>query len=229
MNILISGTSSGLGKYLSRNIHCTKFKRNKNRLKFFKKKWDVIIHCGFYAGNDKNKLKKNLYWSKTLSNLESKKYIFISSAIVLEKIQNSYGIAKIKSENLFIKKKNFLILRLGSIIGFPMRKNTIYKILHLKNPQTNISADSLYSFVSYSEILRFIEISIKKNLNGIFNFFRTDLVKLKDVALQLKKKVIFGNIYFKCTTGDNSKILKYINLNKKSSIDILKKYIKYRN
>ena len=132
MNILISGTSSGLGNFLSRNIPCTKFKRNIDGIKSYKKKWDVIIHCGFYSGNDKIKIKENLYWSKILCNLEAKKYIFISSAVVLKKFKNNYGIAKIKSENFFQQKKNFLILRLGSMIGSPMRKNTIYKILHQK-------------------------------------------------------------------------------------------------
>ena len=81
MKILISGTSSGLGKFLHRNIESKKFIRNKDKIKKYKKKWDVIIHCGFYTGNKKNKLKENFLWSKIITQFESKRYIFLSSSI----------------------------------------------------------------------------------------------------------------------------------------------------
>ena len=38
MKILISGTSSGLGKFLYRNIESKKFIRNKDKIKKYKKK-----------------------------------------------------------------------------------------------------------------------------------------------------------------------------------------------
>jgi dTDP-4-dehydrorhamnose reductase len=223
MKILISGTSSGLGKFLHRNIESKKFIRNKDKIKKYKKKWDVIIHCGFYTGNKKNKLRDNFLWSKIITQLESKRYIFLSSSIVLSKKKNSYAISKIKSEKIFRKKKNYTIIRLASIVGLPMRKNTIFKIIFQKKPHIGLSANSKYTFVSYKEILFFIKLCIDKKINGTFNFFRKDLITLREISKSFNTHVEFGKIYFRCILGDNSKTLKYYNLSKKSSLQILKK------
>ncbi len=223
MKILISGTSSGLGKFLYKNIKSKKFVRNKKKIDIYRKNWDVIIHCGFYVGDKKKKLMENTYWSRFLTKLNAKKYIFISSSIVLNKNKNPYALSKIESEKVFKKKKNVIILRLASIIGKPMRKNTIYKILFFKNPNVGLNAESKYTFVSYDEILFFINLCITKNITGTFNFFRKDLISLKKISKFFNKKTNFGNIYFKCVIGNNKKVLKYINLNRISSLQVLKK------
>jgi len=105
MKILISGTSSGLGKFLYQNIESTKFKRNKDIIKKYQKKWDAIIHCGFYAGNKKEKLKSNFLWSKIITQLESKRYIFISSSIVLAKKKILMQLVKFNQKKYLEKKK----------------------------------------------------------------------------------------------------------------------------
>ena len=114
-----------------------------------------------------------------MTKLSAKRYIFISSSIVLSKKKNFYALSKIKSERVFKTKKNSTIIRLASIIGKPMRKNTIYKILFFKKPIVGLSEKSKYTFVSYSEILNFINLCINKNINGTFNFLRKDFTTLK--------------------------------------------------
>jgi hypothetical protein len=108
MKILISGTSSGLGKFLHRNIGSKKFIRNKDKIKKYKKKWDVIIHCGFYTGNKKNKLKDNFLWSKIITQFESKRYIFLSSSIVLSKKKILMQLVKFNQRKYLEKKKIIL-------------------------------------------------------------------------------------------------------------------------
>lgn len=223
MKILISGTSSGLGKYLYKNIKSKKFIRDKKKIDIYRKKWDVIIHCGFYVGDNKKKLKENTFWSKFLTKLSAKKYIFISSSIVLKKKKNLYALSKIESEKIFKAKKNSTIIRLASIFGNPTRKNTIYKILFFKKPIVGVSAKSKYTFVSYNEILYFINLCIHKNISGTFNFLRNDLTSLKKISNFFNKKTKFGNIDFKCVVGKNKKVLKYYNLNNESSLQVLKK------
>lgn len=240
--ILISGTSSGLGKYLYKKIPSTIYNRNK-KISYYKKiKWDLIIHCGFYSRNDNiQKTMDSVYHSYCLSNLESKKYIFLSSAIVYEQSKrktesttlslssklSNYAKAKIISESFFQKKKT-LIIRLGSIIGENMRKNSTYKILFNKNEKINLSKNSLNSFISYSEILEFIKISQKHNLSGIYNFLRTDYIKLSAIEKISSSNITFGRIYFECIKANNKKIQKFINLKKLSSLDILKKFFKFK-
>lgn len=223
MKILISGTSSGLGKYLYQNIKSKKLIRDKKKINIYQKKWDAIIHCGFYVGDNKKKLKENTYWSKFLTKLSAKRYIFISSSIVLSKKKNFYALSKIKSERVFKTKKNSTIIRLASIIGKPMRKNTIYKILFFKKPVVGLSEKSKYTFVSYREILNFINLCINKNINGTFNFLRKDFTTLKKISDFFNKNTKFGKINFKCIVGENKKVLKYYNLNNISSLQVLKK------
>ncbi len=236
--ILISGTSSGLGKFLNEKISSTKYLRNKNISQYKKIHWDLIIHSGFYSGWNKNKYLDNLKHTNLLSNLDYKKFIFISSAavydgtkgdrnerkkIIINKRHSDYAKSKIECEKI-LKKKKHLIIRLGSIVGKYLRKNNIYKLLNYKNPKLTISQNSVYSFVDYSEILNFIDISSKKDLSGIYNLLRTDFFLIKKVDKILKKKITYGNYTFECTKASNKKIKKFIDLKTNSSIDIILKY-----
>ena len=102
-----------------------------------------------------------------------------------------------------------------------MRKNTIYKILFQENPKINLSKTSLYSFVSYEEVFQFINLSIDKNINGIFNFLRTDYKNLEYITKYFNKNTTFGKFVFQCTKADNKKIQKKVDLTNFNSIDTL--------
>ena len=238
--ILISGCSSGIGKYLSNKIKCTKYNRNKDFSLYNKTKWDLIIHAGFYAGNSNlQKTFDSIYHSYCLSRLKSKRYFFLSSAIVYENNKtnvessklnishsfSNYCKAKIISESFFDLKKT-IIIRLGSIVGKNMRKNTIYKIMFENKPKIKLSGESLNSFIAYSEVLEFINQSQKKNLHGIYNLLRTDYIKLSKISKLMKKNVKFGKIYFKCIKASNKKIDKFLYLSKYKSIDVLINFLK---
>ena len=238
--ILISGTSSGLGKFLNEKISSTKYLRNKNISQYKKIHWDLIIHSGFYSGRNKNKYLDNLKHTNLLSNLDYKKFIFISSAavydgtkgdrnerkkIIINKRHSHYAKSKIECEKI-LKKKKHLIIRLGSIVGKYLKKNNIYKLLNYKRPHLSISQNSVYSFVDYFEILNFINIALKKDLIGIYNFLRTDFFIIKKVDKMLKKKVTYGKYTFLCTKASNKKIKKFIDLQTNNSLKI---FLKYKN
>lgn len=238
--ILISGTSSGLGKYLYKKLHGTKYNRNKNISYYKKTFWDLIIHSGFYSGKDKKKYIENIKHTSLLSELNYKKMIFISSIAVYEgtrgkrderkkiyfnKKHNSYAKSKLVCEKIVLKKKQ-LIIRLGSIIGKEMRKNNIYKLKNYKKPKLTISKKSVYSFVTYDEIIKFIKISIKKNLFGIYNFLRTDYMCIGKINEKYNKNISYGKYIFKCTKASNDKIQKVIDLNRKSSKEV---FLQYKN
>ena len=235
--ILISGTSSGLGKYLYKKLHGTKYNRNKCISYYKKTFWDLIIHSGFYSGKDKKKYIENIKHTSLLSELNYKKMIFISSTAVYEgtkgkrderkiinfnKKHNSYAKSKLMCEKIIFKKKQ-LIIRLGSIIGKEMRKNNIYKLKNHKKPKLTISQKSVYSFVNYGEIIKFIKIALKKNLSGIYNFLRTDYQYISKISDKLNKNVAFGKHIFRCTKASNDKIQKLIDLNKKTSNEVFLK------
>ncbi len=242
--ILVTGSNSGLGKFLKKKLSAVGYNRNSKLDKIKKKKWDLIIHCAFNTvspnslKNLDNLIDDNLTLSYNISRLKGKK-IFISSCAVYEKqnvklrdenteiflnFENSiYSKFKLFSEQFFNKKTD-LILRLGSIIGKGMRNNTIKKILFGKNPKIYLNKKSSYSFVSYNEILKFINISQKKKLTGIYNILRNDNVTLKELSEKItpKKVINFGKRNFNIVNASNKKFKNF--LNNKSSLTLLKEF-----
>ena len=224
-NILITGTSSGLGKFLKKKFNGVAFNRQE-QISFYKnKKWKLIIHAGFYTGDNEKEIKQTIKLSKNISSLKAEKMIFISSLIVYDKKKSSYKQSKIICEKFFKNKKNSYILRLGALIGKEMRHNTISKILLDKNPKIGLSKNSRYSFISYDEIYVLIKQIILQEKIFITDFLRQDFITLNKIALELNKKVKFGNFTFNCIDLPNKNKIHFINIIKnKSSIDILKKF-----
>ncbi len=243
-NILITGTSSGLGKFLSEEFKSYKLNRKNINKKIFNKKWKLIIHCAYDSksyniDNFKKYFDDNIVLSNIVSKLRGKK-IFISTVQVYENNKknkrkeidqisynklSAYPLSKIICESFFNQKGN-LILRVGSMVGSSMRRNTIKKITKEKKTNINLNKKSKFSFVSYEEIYEIIKILLKKKKDGIYNVVRNDLLDLNYISSKFNKDINYGKHYFECTKADNSKVNKFYNLNKESSFDILKKFVK---
>ena len=246
--ILISGTSSGLGKYLSKKFNCTKLKRNKISKKILNTEWDLIIHCAFNSktfGLNKEFISyynDNVVLTNFISSLKGKKIFFSSCAVYdhikkrenknenyfidITKIKNTYARTKLICESFFNKEKD-IIIRLGSIIGHEIRKNSnIYNMLNKTKPKLKLTKKSKFSFVSYEEIFIFLNIILKKKKFGIYNFLRTDYTSLYKIADILNlKNIRYGKINFNVSSAQNSNIKNIMDL-KHNSIEILKKFIK---
>ena len=243
--ILITGSNSGLGKFLKKKLSAMGYYRGANFEKLKKTNWDLIIHCAFTTTDPKNKIEynkcinDNLVLSYNISKLKGKK-IFISSCAVYEnegikfRIEknkifikdkiSTYAKFKLFAENFFDEKKD-IILRLGSIIGKGMKKNTILKLIEDKKPRVFIRKESIYSFVTYDEILNFINLAYNKKMIGIFNFLRSDYTELNKITQQicLNKKIQYGNYNFQVIKANNNKLKKLFSL-KGSSISVVKKF-----
>ena len=68
--VLISGTSSGLGKFLFNEIKSVKFDRTQPNEIYQNEKWDCIIHCAAYAGNSLSETYESIKTTVKLSNLK---------------------------------------------------------------------------------------------------------------------------------------------------------------
>jgi nucleoside-diphosphate-sugar epimerase len=241
--ILVTGSNTGLGKFLKKHFLATGFSRKTNFSKIKKIKWDLVVHCAFNTNkhqeieNFDKLINDNLVLSHNISQLSGKK-IFISSCSVYENIDinqrseekkilikkenSNYSKLKILCEKYFNINKD-IIIRSGSIIGVDTKKNTIQKILIDKKPNVYLSRESLYSFITHQEILDFIKICIKKDLSGVYNLLRNDYIKLGDIAKIIvpNKKIQFGKKKFSVIKAKNKKsrkILKYTD----STIDVIK-------
>lgn len=213
--------------------------KNINQINKFihNKKINIFIRIGSLSrhkciSNPNDCFKINYLANKKLIDQFKKnkniKLIFISSSHVysysklkvkensLLKPSNIYGKYKLKSEN-YIKKNlnNYLIIRVFNIYGknqpkgffIPDIKN---KILNSKPIKIN---NSFRDFIHVKEVSRFINFSIKKNINGIVNLGSgksTSLISLiKNIhkIYKIKPQIFITNKKDKLVSN-NSKIKK---------------------
>jgi len=134
---------------------------------------------------------------KSLLDFEFSKYILLSSCDVYpdcsspdntyEKIelnvskQSIYGFHKYLSEQCIIhSESNWLIVRLGSMVGNKLRKNAIYDILHggplWLNPQSQLQ------FLNTDDVAQIVFDLIKQvSKNDVINVCGNGLVKLQNI------------------------------------------------
>lgn len=249
--ILISGTSSGLGKYLSQKFHCDKFDRKKKNNFYLNNNYKTIIHCAFNKNitvkkNFLNLLHDNIYLVQNLINIPHDRFIFLSSVDVYEKNQkihyeseiiniksdtSFYSAAKIMQEEIVKKNSNnYLILRISSLLGKGMKENTIVKILNAdskkKSKKINLNGKSTLNFILYDDIYRVIkdQLSIKKN--NILNLVSNQNLEINKIVSEFKSYVDKGNFSHITPLVSNKKITKKYKFLNKSSLQNLKNYYK---
>lgn len=91
-NYLITGASSGLGKYLHKNLGgapLTRQASNKKKERIKKIGVNVIIHCAFNSDRNPKSVEQyfqdNVSLTEELTKIPHKKFIFISSVDVYPK------------------------------------------------------------------------------------------------------------------------------------------------
>jgi len=153
----------------------------------------IIIHCASLTNVDECELDKNT--TKAINVLSTKnivenvihkdiKLIYISTDAVYDGIKgnfseddyispnNYYGRSKYQGELEVLKKKNFLILR-TNIFGWNIQNKKslgewILEELKAKQRITGFK-DAHFSSIYTMELARIINISINKNLSGVYN------------------------------------------------------------
>lgn len=250
MKVLITGTSSGLGKFLYKNIKSFNYDRNKHH-NYTDKEWDLIIHTAnanseVLSLNDLfNYKNSNISLTEKITNLRYKKLIYTSSTQVYQGIDTQdssennlskilsqksyiYSFTKLISESIIMNSNpNNIILRLGSMIGEDMRKNNISKILFDRSFDLTLTPNSKIAFISHEEVFNFINKILNKNLCGIFNFSRNDRLSLENICNHFNNfPNNFGNYFFESNIVNLNKYEKIYNLKYKKSIEILEEFYK---
>ena len=176
-----------------------------------------------------------------LRKIKFKKFIFFSSVDVYrdttKKIKTSeknlvfnnsvYGMNKVISE-MYVRKfaKNFLIFRLGGLVGDKLKKNPIYDIFNRNKVFTSTRSEMNFIHTDYIPEILF-KLEKKKIRNEIFNLASKNDVSLNNVIRsyaikKLKKIKKYKDIYQVYKINVN-KILKYVELPKTE--DSIKKYL----
>lgn len=199
--ILVTGTNSGLGKYIASQINCTVLTREDNE-SVLDKSYDTIIHCAFNSRKNINDyydiVRDNIFLTKDLCKVPHNKFVFISSIDVYREEDSLYKISKLMAESIVNKMAtNPLTLRCSAILGETMRKNNFRKIIEDVDPKLSLSGKSSFNYILQEDILNFLNIAIKKDYNGIVDFVSSTNITLQEISDLLEKKVNFGSYVYK--------------------------------
>lgn len=241
---LISGSSSGLGKYLHSQLGGSAFNRDGTNVK----ETEVLIHCAFNRTREVNSknlyqyLLDNVFLTKKLAKIPHKKFIYISSVDVYPKnnkkhsenevidvnqTSDIYAITKLMSESLIQNLcPNFLILRCSTLLGRDARENSLIKIIKEDNPTLTLSAKSVLNFILHKNVLEFVKTAIEKDLQGIYNLVSSENITLFQIAELLGKKVSFGTYIYNVGDIDNKKVSELLPSFKKTSKEAINEFAK---
>jgi len=192
--ISISGSSSGLGRYIYNNI-LEDFKVYKyDRTTNVAQSNDIFLHCAWdtkFESTGIHYINSHLNTIDLIRRVPQKRFMFISSIDVYpkdkkvhceeEKIDDRnigiYGLTKYLVEEKVkrLYPNNHLILRCGYLLG-QYSNNSITK--WYKREQINLSHKSTFNVITYEIVLEFIKRAIKNNWHGTYNIVAKDCIKL---------------------------------------------------
>jgi len=233
--ILVTGTGSGLGKYIYESLPGASglTRKNRNLILESDHEYDLIIHTAFNtknAGKDEvdnyfKYIDDNVLLTNELTGLKHKKFIYISS-IAVHGESTPYSQTKLFAESIVQKKStNPLIVRCSSLLGKTMRRNTITRIIQESNPKITLSKESTYNFISHKDVLNFIIKAHNRKIVGVFDFVASDYLALGDITDKINSDVSFGSYTFKTIEIDNQKLISTFPEFEKSSWNVLNEFI----
>jgi nucleoside-diphosphate-sugar epimerase len=222
--MLITGSNSGLGKYIHTAWRCAGLTRATDwkaiQAMAERAPFEVIIHCAANTRRDITSesfyayLQDNILLTQSLLQLPHKKFVYISSVdvypetnmvhdenevIVVDKIGSLYGVIKLACESLVrAMQPNHIILRPTAMLGRDAKPNSLIKILQSDAPlKLTLSAESSFNYILHEEILQFIQIALDRHLTGTFNLAAADNIQLGEAVAKLQKEVLFGQYTYK--------------------------------
>lgn len=244
MNILVSGASSGLGKYLREFFKADSYDRAQGKAP--ESSYDMIIHCAFDVRRQVPLEEEAAYTHNTLGitqdllNIRHKHFVFISSAdvyptssqphredetIEAESLPDRYGKSKLAAEKMALTQANNpLILRPTAMLGPYMRPNSLTKILSGENPKLTLNEKSSFNYVLHEDIAHFISLATLQRLSGIFNIASSDNVTLETVCAAYQKPAQFGDYIYKTGTIDNKKAAAVCPIFSKTSLETVTRF-----
>ena len=229
-SILVTGTNSGLGKFIYERIPNAVSLTRENRVDIVGgKKYDIIIHSAYNSSNvnftdlDLKYVDDNLILTLELVNLCDDCFIYVSSIDSVNNIESSYALFKKLSEDLVRSKiENYFIIRSSHLIqGGDADKipGSVRKIIN--GEPISLTENSKFNLVSYDDMLSYI---VKKIENEIedkeINLVNSESMMVSDVIEMLEKNGGHGNFeYIPTIPKESYKV-------EKSSKEMLMKYLK---
>lgn len=248
---LISGTRSGLGKYLLNRFGgrgITRATSPRAWAEIRRQSFDVIVHCAASApynvsiGQLAGVIEDNVLLTARLLKCKCRYFVYISSVavysngpirhredekLVPEKARSVYALTKMISEAL-VRKSGLagLILRPCSLIGRESRTNNIMRLIREPRPRLTLAPDSRYNLVCYKDVADLIERAFKRGLTGIINLAASKTITLAEAARLAGKKPVFGKFRHAAGLVSNAKAARLLPAFKQTSREVLERFLK---
>lgn len=225
--ILVSGASSGLGRYLAARLNARSFDRTAPLGAYDGVEFDAIIHCAFRAGQYSGQVDlydffdSNTLLTQRMTSLRYRKFIYLSSVdvyphngrqhteadkITLTDPDSPYGVTKLLSEAIVQKHApNHLILRVTGMLGNHIRRTTLARMLTEREPKLTLTADTLTNYVNHAEVGDLVSAALDHDLTGIYNVAASGNVTLQEIAVQLDVAPQYGATFFDIGENDNAR------------------------
>lgn len=244
---LVTGTGSGLGRYLVKALSGESFDHHhlESQLSYhYRENYDLIVHCGFDTRSSLcakelyNYYTLNIKLVESLLQIKHRYFVFISSVAVYPPESNIcmedddiylngnislYGFSKLVVEQIVKTKADIsLILRPVSIVGPEARPNNIMKVLMGEDAQLTVRHNSRYNLVTQEQIARFIQFAYHRGVNGIYNVGAVDTATIEEIAKMVGCCPCFGDHFYQVPYVSTQKIRNVCSLFNEGTLEIAK-------
>lgn len=245
MQVLVTGTSSGLGRALHRAFGASAFERAGGARELARcatVTWDLIVHCATDARKDVPAAELEAYHdshvelTRRLLDLPHRHFVFVSSHAVYPTDERAwreddplraddrlslYGAFKLLTERVVVNRATRpLILRTSSLVGPEGRPNNIMRILRREPGGVVLSAECPYNLIAYTQIDAFVRESIERRRTGIFNLGAADTRTLGEIARHLGVDVTFGDVRYTAPRADLSAVHELSRLFDRTTLEV---------
>ena len=232
LNILVTGTTKGLGKFLSRELDSECFGRDSKIEDFQKKRepYDAIIHCAFERAGRKvtnenlySYLNSSLQLTKNILSIPHKQFFYCSTVdvyplddkknwaeedvIVLDTFHNLYGFIKLCCESVVLAEaRNPVIMRLAAMLGKDIQPNGLMKALLKLTDRVGLSKESTFNYILHKDVLAFIKKAMAEAQSGCFNLVANENITFGNIIDKIESNIQCGDFTYLTGNISNSKI-----------------------
>lgn len=229
---LVTGARRGLGYAMHRELGGVPFTRA-TMLDCLAPPYGAIIHCAASPpptdlhGNVYGFVQDNLLLTQRLLEIPHDRFVYVSSIDVqIPERAGLYASAKLFCEALVrAEGKRPLILRPTSLLGFPMRPSSIFRMLTEPDCSLFLAPQSRFNFVLHRDVCAFVEAAIDGGVEGTFAIGSSASAGLGEIARRLELTPRFGRYTYDVGAVDQAKAAHIVPALRRSSWETLEVFI----